>query len=159
MRDATKKGKRNMKTVLLSEEQKQKIMADWKDFAKDTLKGVRDAIRCFSSHLYLSPIEDEGDCLDRYSEKLSFQVGKGKKVIVVSLDLLSSDEYEGEFVGWGISLTALDKNGYGPNYHPYNYTPDCWVTDWETIKGRTDLGFSTLKQFSEEVLDFRGGLK
>lgn len=146
-----------MTTVDLSEAQRQKIMADWKEIAKPILVGLG---MNFRRGIKVSEVVDEGDVCDKYGEKFSFHIGNPKnKMVEIYLELVSSLEFEGEFLGWNVQLSAIGLGGkLGPQYAPCNYTSECWTCSWETIKYRTEQIKNFANLFTEEVLEFRKGI-
>jgi len=128
----------------LNESEIQKVCSDWKEIAKPILKDLAKAFKYAYPHLYVSKVIDEGDSCDRYSEKFSFHIAKVSKnrktkIVEINLELNSSEEYEGEFSGWGIMLSISSWDGrIGPQYAPDNYASECWQIDWEVTKKRTE---------------------
>lgn len=139
----------------MNEKQKQKIMADWKALAEPILLDLNKKFR--HAKVKVSEVVDEGDLCDKYGEKFSFHIGNLKnKMVEIYLELVSSEEFEGEFLGWNVKLSAIGLGGtLGPEYAPENYTAKCWTSDWDEIKKRMDFIKEISEDFVSEVLNFR----
>lgn len=151
----------------ITEEERQKIMADWKGIAQPILDELAKEIQKQNRKVFISDIGDEGDLCGRYSEDLSFHVGPlsthrrtMNRVTEIHLCLNSSEEYEGEFFGWGIMLHVHAWGGkQGPQYAPDNYTEDCFKPDWETVKKRTEDIRQLIPMLATEILKFRDSIR
>lgn len=59
------------------------------------------------------------------------------ETIVVSFEVVDSLEYEGEMLGYNVSLDAVKENGEILVKHaPHNYTDKVWTTDLDELKNR-----------------------
>lgn len=62
---------------------------------------------------------------------------KDDETIVVSFEVVDSLEYEGEMLGYNVSIDSVAEDGrILVDHTPKNYTDEVWTTDLEELKSR-----------------------
>lgn len=62
-----------------------------------------------------------------------------ERTLVVSFNVVDSLEYEGEMLGYNISVDAVYEDGeIAVKHTPYNYTDDVWTTDLDELVARAE---------------------